>query len=129
MDLLSSLLWVFLAFGVEDGSELKAPEPPPAQEAAKVVAIEPAVQQPRWRGEPISLSLKDADLREVLRSFARLTDMNLILDPAVQGKVTVELTDVPWDQALWAILKIHRLGVESQGRLWIVERAVGDGKK
>ena len=66
----------------------------------------------RWVGEPISLSLKNADLTEVLRTFARLTDTNLVIDPAVRGEVTVELKDVPWDQALWVILKTHGLGLE-----------------
>ena len=89
--------------------------PPP-----KNVWIAPSAQQRTvWRGEVISLSLKDADLAEVLRSFARLADVNLVIDPAVQGKVTLELHDVPWDQALSVILKSQRLGVEvSGGSVW-----------
>lgn len=71
----------------------------------------------RWAGEKISLSLKDADLVEVLRSFAKLGKVNLVIDPAVTGKVTVELHDVPWDQALSVILKTHRLGAELNGRI------------
>jgi type IV pilus assembly protein PilQ len=63
-------------------------------------------------GEPISLSLKNADLVEVLRSFAQLAQFNLIVQPGVKGKVTVELKDVPWDQALEAILKMHGLGLD-----------------
>lgn len=75
-------------------------------------------RQPAWRGEPISLSLKDADLVEVLRSFARLAGVNLIIDPGVKGKVTLELKDVPWDQALYVILKTHGLAAEIDGRIW-----------
>lgn len=78
----------------------------------------------RWVGEPITLSLKDADLAETLRSFAKVGDFNLILDPAVSGKVTVELKDVPWDQALDSILRIHRLGMDiTGGRVVIGPRA------
>ncbi len=69
----------------------------------------------KYVGEPISLSLKDADLVEVLRSFADLGGFNLIIQPGVKGSVTVELKDVPWDQALAAILKIHGLGMEITG--------------
>jgi type IV pilus assembly protein PilQ len=61
------------------------------------------------------LSLKDADLRELLRSFAKLGCFNLVLDPGVQGEVTVELHDVPWDQALSVILKTHGLAAEEAG--------------
>lgn len=72
----------------------------------------------KWTGEPISLSLRDADLVEVLRSFGKMTDVNLIIDPSVQGKVTVELKNVPWDQALYVILKSNGLGMEISGNVW-----------
>lgn len=71
-----------------------------------------------WRGHPINLSLKDADLVETLRSFAKIADVNLIIDPSVQGKVTVELKGVPWDQALYTILKVHGLGLEISSNVW-----------
>lgn len=61
------------------------------------------------------MSLRDADLVEVLRSFAKIGNFNLILDPAVRGKVTVELRDVPWDQALEQILKVQGLGIDVIG--------------
>ena len=79
-----------------------------------------AAGQGRWKGFPISLSLRDAPLPEVLRTFARLAHFNLVLDPRVEGSVTVELENVPWDQALYVILKTHGLGAEVDGRLWMI---------
>jgi type IV pilus assembly protein PilQ len=79
-----------------------------------------AAGQGRWKGFPISLSLRDASLPEVLRTFARLAHFNLVLDPRVEGSVTVELENVPWDQALYVILKTHGLGAEVDGRLWLI---------
>jgi type IV pilus assembly protein PilQ len=77
--------------------------------------------QEQWRGFPISLSLRDAPLPEVLRAFAQLAGFNLVLDPRIQqGTVTVELKDVPWDLALYVILKTHGLGAEVDGRLWLI---------
>jgi type IV pilus assembly protein PilQ len=76
----------------------------------------------RWKGFPISLSLRDAPLPDVLRTFARLAGFNLILDARVQGSVTAELRDVPWDQALDVILKTNGLAAEVDGRLWLVAR-------
>lgn len=69
-----------------------------------------------WVGDKVSLSLRDADLVEVLRSFARLGDLNLILHPGIKGTVTVELKDVPWDQAMSVILQMHGLGLDVSGR-------------
>lgn len=78
--------------------------------------------QGQWRGFPISLSLRDAPLTDVLRAFAQIADFNLVIDPRVhQATVTVELENVPWDQALHVILKIHGLGAEVDGRLWLIE--------
>jgi type II secretory pathway component GspD/PulD (secretin) len=76
--------------------------------------------QGRWHGFPISVSLDKAPLQDVVRTFAKLAGFNLILDPRVQGSVTVELKDVPWDQALYLILKTHGMSAEIDGRLWSV---------
>jgi type II secretory pathway component HofQ len=77
--------------------------------------------QGQWRGSPISLSLRDAPLTEVLRAFAQLEGFNLVIDPRVRPEpVTVEFKDVPWDLALYVILKTHGLGAEVDGQLWLV---------
>jgi type IV pilus assembly protein PilQ len=59
----------------------------------------------KYLGEPISLDLKDADIRDVLLTFSRLARLNMVIDPDVRGSVTVRLENVPWDQALDVILK------------------------
>jgi len=75
--------------------------------------------QGEWKGFPISLSLREAPLPEVLRAFAQIAGFSLVLDPRIPpGTVTVELKDVPWDLALHVILKTHRLGAEVNDRLW-----------
>ncbi len=80
----------------------------------------PARGQGRWQGFPVSVSLYKAPLQDVVRTFAKLAGFNLVLDPRVQGSVTVELKDVPWDQALYLILKTHGMGAEIDGRMWVV---------
>jgi type IV pilus assembly protein PilQ len=97
------------------------PRPLPSASRNRVVEVGPArPRETRWRGEPISLSLRDAPLPEVLRTFAKMAGVNLILDPRVQGSVTVELKDVPWDQALHVILRTHGMAAEIDGRVWLV---------
>ncbi len=72
-------------------------------------ATEVQNQEEQWTGEPITLTLKDADIKDVLKTFSVLTELNIVLDPGVSGSVTVELRQVPWDQALDLILKINGL--------------------
>ena len=71
----------------------------------------------RYVGEPISLDLKDADLRDVLLTFSRLARLNMVIDPDVRGSVTVRLENVPWDQALDVILKVNGLGYVLEGTI------------
>jgi type IV pilus assembly protein PilQ len=69
-----------------------------------------AESQGQFTGEPISLDLKDADIKDVFRTISQLTGLNIVIDPDVRGTVTVQLEDVPWDQALDLILKQNSLG-------------------
>ena len=71
----------------------------------------------RWSGEAISLDLKDADIRDVLKTFAKLGRFNLAIDPDVKGSVTVRLENVPWDQALDVILRMNGLGYVVEGNI------------
>ena len=54
------------------------------------------------------LDFQDADLRSVLRNFAEISGLNMIIDPQVQGRVDMVLNDVPWDQALDTILRAQQ---------------------
>ena len=71
-----------------------------------------------FTGEPITLRLQDADLRLVLQTFSKIAHIEIAVDPSVEGKVTVDLRDVPWDQALDLVLRINGLGwVKEDGAL------------
>ena len=71
----------------------------------------------RFTGNPISLDFQGADLRAVLRSFAEISSLNVVIDPNVQGTVDVALRDVPWDQALDIILRANKLGYSVDGTI------------
>ena len=74
----------------------QAPPAPPAPEQLGAGARAPS----RFTGNPVSLDFQGADLRAVLRTFAEISGLNMVIDPSVQGTVDVSLRDVPWDQAL-----------------------------
>jgi type IV pilus assembly protein PilQ len=71
----------------------------------------------RFTGNPISLDFQGADLRAVLRSFAEISGLNMVIDPRVTGTVDVALRDVPWDQALDIILRANGLGYRVDGTI------------
>ena len=65
----------------------------------------------------MSLDFQGADLRAVLRTFAEVSGLNMVIDPTVQGTVDVALRDVPWDQALDIILRANKLGYVVDGTI------------
>lgn len=103
-----------------------APDTRVAQSARPAVASTPAkpaikASSPdgarEFTGHPVSLDFQGVDLRAVLRTFADITGLNLVIDPAVNGTVDVALRDVPWDQALDIILRANQLGYSVDGTI------------
>lgn len=76
-----------------------------------------------YTGEPLSLNLKDADIKDVLHTFQQLTGLNIAVDPQVTGSVTVDFIDIPWDQALEIILRQNGLAYLLEGNVMRVGTA------
>lgn len=76
-----------------------------------IVIVPKEQTAPAVPSAPISLNLKDADLADVLKIFAQLTNRRVMIGPGVNGTVTVALTDTPWDQALDIIARQNNLEI------------------
>ena len=95
-----------------------APAAPPLGQQPPVTQPTAAQGQPtRYTGVPVSLDFQGADLRAVLRTFAEISGLNIVIDPTIQGTVDVALRDVPWDQALDIILRANKLGYSVDGTI------------
>src|SRR5438094_511397 len=71
----------------------------------------------RYTGEPISVNLKDVDLRDFFRLIHEISGLNVVLDPAVKGSLTIVLDEVPWDQALDIVLQNNNLDKQLNGNV------------
>jgi type IV pilus assembly protein PilQ len=78
---------------------------------------QPAATGPKYTGEPISVNLKDVDLKDFFRLIHEISGLNVVLDPNVHGTLTIVLDDVPWDQALDIVLKNNDLARELEGNV------------
>lgn len=74
-------------------------------------------KQPHYSGEPISVNLKDVDLKDFFRLIHEISGLNVVLDPNVHGTLTIVLDDVPWDQALDIVLKNNQLDRQLEGNV------------
>jgi type IV pilus assembly protein PilQ len=73
--------------------------------------------EPKYTGEPISVNLKDVDLKDFFRLIHEISGLNVVLDPNVKGTLTIVLDDVPWDQALDIVLKNNDLARQLDGNI------------
>ena len=80
-------------------------------------------QQFPYTGERITLNFQDIEVRSVLAVIADFTGLNLVASDSVTGRVTLNLQDVPWDQALDLVLKSHGLASRQEGNVIVVAPA------
>jgi type IV pilus assembly protein PilQ len=99
------------------GGEPAAPEPqnPPAADSQAAAA--PPAGEKKYTGDPISVNLKDVDLKDFFRLIHEISGLNVVLDPSVRGTVTLVLDEVPWDQGLDIVLRNNGLTKEIDGNV------------
>ncbi len=98
------------------------PAPPPPQEPQSGIPRGSSVTsgnlgETEYTGELISLDFKDGDIQDIFRLFADISGLNIVVQPGVTGRITLKLTEVPWDQALELILKTNKLGFIVEGNV------------
>jgi type IV pilus assembly protein PilQ len=71
----------------------------------------------KYTGEPISVNLKDVDLKDFFRLIHEISGLNVVLDPAVKGTLTIVLDEVPWDQALDIVMQNNSLDKQLNGNV------------
>ena len=76
-----------------------------------------ASQASHYTGEPISVNLKDVDLKDFFRLIHEISGLNVVLDPNVRGTLTIVLDEVPWDQALDIVLQNNSLDKQLTGNV------------
>src|SRR5467141_2869012 len=88
-----------------------------SQSQSTTASPAPPVAAAKYTGEPISVNLKDVDLRDFFRLIHEISGLNVVLDPAVKGSLTIVLDEVPWDQALDIVLQNNGLDKQLNGNV------------
>src|SRR3989338_4465627 len=93
--------------------------------SAEAKTIDPPLEEEKkFIGRKISLDFQDADINNILRLIAEVSELNVITSEDVKGKVTMRLINIPWDQALDVILKTNQLGMIREGNIIRIAPAV-----
>jgi type IV pilus assembly protein PilQ len=123
-------------FGAEKSkSEEETAQQAPAAETPPVISFEKKTVdegRPQYSGEPYDFSFKNADISNILKFIAKISGLNMVIDPDVTGRFTCELVQVPWDQALELILKVNGLDMIQEGnilRIGKVDKLANEAKQ
>jgi type IV pilus assembly protein PilQ len=76
-------------------------------EAPVLAAAPSAIQEPR-----ISVRFEQADIRDVLATFAEFANRSIVPGSGVSGTVTAEIRNQPWDVAMETILRAYGLAAQ-----------------
>jgi len=88
-----------------------------ASTMAQAATASAPAQSTHYTGEPISVNLKDVDLKDFFRLIHEISGLNVVLDPNVHGTLTIVLDEVPWDQALDIVLQNNSLDKQLTGNV------------
>src|SRR2546422_10101424 len=75
----------------------------------------------------ITLDARDMDLGDFLRFMGNVAELNVVLHPAVRGKVNLMVKEARWDQVLDMVLKTHGLAKEIEGNIMRIAPIAGGG--
>lgn len=100
-------------------------------ESQLIVEVKPIKEDPNkvtqgsqgYRGEKMSVSFQNIDVRAILQVIGDFTGFNVIASDSVQGSLTLKLKDVPWDQVLDVVMQAKNLDMRKNGSvLWIAPK-------
>jgi len=69
----------------------------------------------------INLTMRQAELRTVLRAMAKSVDLNILVKNDLKGEISVDFRGVPWDQAFTGLLRTHALSYLWEGEVLLVK--------
>ena len=72
---------------------------------------------------PVTLTVDDAPVAQVLQALVALENQNLVIPPDVNGTLSLHLVDVPWRQALQTVAASAGLTLSQQGNIWLAHTA------
>jgi len=105
------------AYQIDKSYIIKVQPQTPAALMAKANAVK------SYQGKRISLNFQDIKVRAVLQLLAEFTGINIVASDAVQGSMTLQLNNIPWDQALDIILQTRGLDKRHVGNVILIAPA------
>jgi len=77
----------------------------------------------QYAGQRMSFDFVDTDIRNILQLVSEVAGINIVWGSDVEGKISMKLDNIPWDQALEMILRPNGLTYQIEDDvLWVVPK-------
>jgi len=86
----------------------------------EITLAEKKAKEMEYTGERLTLDFHDVEVRNVFKILAEISKVNIIVNDSVAGALTLQLDDVPWDQAFELVLKMKGLSQRRKGDVILV---------
>ena len=108
----SPLMHLHLTTGEAEAEDI----PLPVMGVPKVIAGDPFASS-----SPVTLQLRDSDLRDVFRMLGTMVKMNVVIDPSVPATaVTISLNNVPMNEAFAYLMRMYDVSYALMGKTIII---------
>ncbi len=75
--------------------------------------------------DPVTLSARELDIKEILSMLSHSRNLNIVCEEDVAGYVSIELHEVPFHEALRAVVAMAGFEVIHKGNIYFVRRPTG----
>ncbi len=69
---------------------------------------------------PITIDVVHTDINTIIRLFTNHSDANIILADGIQGNISAQITNVPWQLALLSITQGNGWTLLQIGEIWLI---------
>lgn len=85
-------------------------EPPKKKEGPLSLALKTGPRDPMAMTIPVTLEMRDAELKDVLRMLAKFMNLNVIIDPSVPPTtVSISVRNAPLPEVLGYVMRMHNI--------------------
>jgi type IV pilus assembly protein PilQ len=99
------------------GSPDAVASPAPGTDKSNLETFTENKEAKTFNGKPITIQVREGEVSDVLRLIGEASGFNMMIGDDVKGKISLSLTDVPWDQALDVVLHTLHLGAERNNNI------------
>jgi len=99
----------------------KPPSPTAKENQNRAGLFEATSRQ--YAGQRMSFDFVDSDIRNILQLISEVAGINIVWGSDVEGKISMKLDNIPWDQALEMILRPNGLTYQIEDDvIWVVPK-------